>query len=271
MEDLYAGRWVLITGASMGLGEEFARQLAARRARLVLTARSGDRLAEIASELARAHAIETRVIAHDLGAPGGARALADKVEALGVEIDLLVSNAGFGGLGPVVDSDEERLADMVRLNCEALTVLTRRFLPPMVGRGRGGIIHLASMASFQPIPLMATYGATKAFVLSYSEAVAEEVRGSGVRVLALCPGPVPTGFQKAAGAGIAPSQRRAVMTAEAVVRRGLADYERGRRVCVPGAGNNVMRVGVKVLPRSVLLRTVARMMRQRPTAPRPAR
>lgn len=264
--ELWAGRWALVTGASSGLGEEFARQLAARGANLLLTARSGDKLESLADALGGAHGVQTEVIAHDLGAPGGAAALCDEVERRGKPVAHLVSNAGFGLNGAVADLDEARQADMVRLNCEALVVLSRRFLPAMLGRGAGGILHVASIAGFQPVPYMAVYGASKAFVLSFSEALAEEARGSGVRVMALCPGPVPTGFQEVAGARIAPSQQATVLSAAETVRRGLDAYEQGRSVYVPGVGNRVTALGSKLFPSSVVVRAVGKMMRQKKRA-----
>jgi short-subunit dehydrogenase len=263
-EGLFRGTRALVTGASSGLGEELARQLAARGCALVLTARSEGKLRALADALASKHGVTVEVIARDLAAPGGATALADEIERRGLRIDHLMSNAGFGTNGAIVDSDAGRQAEMVRLNCEALVVLTTRFLPAMVARGAGGIIHVASIAGNQPIPYMATYGATKAFVLSFSLAVAEEVRARGVRVLALCPGPVPTGFQAVAGAEIAPSQRRAILSAEETVRRGLRAYERGQTVCVPGGLNKLGAFGSRLLPRALVVRTVGRMMRQKP-------
>jgi len=261
VSDLFRDRWALITGASSGLGEEFARQLAVRGSHLLLTARRGDRLAELAATLGAAHGVRTEVVALDLGAPGGAARLLEEVGRRGHPVELLVSNAGVGFSGRVLDADPARLADMVRLNCEALVVLTTALLPAMVARGGGGIVHVSSLAAYQPTPFMADYGATKAFVSSFSEAVAEEVRGSGVRVMALCPGPVPTGFQAAAGAHIAPSQRRAVMSAAEMVRRGLEDFAAGRTVSVPGAINRLTLFASRRTPRGLLVRAVGRLMR----------
>jgi short-subunit dehydrogenase len=263
MDDLFAGSWVLVTGASSGLGAEFARQLAARRAHLILTARSGDKLAALAQELAQAHAVETEVVALDLGAPGGAERLCAEVDRRGHAVAHLVSNAGFGAAGPFLDQEAARQAEMVRLNCEALTTLSHHFVRPMVAQGQGGVIHVASVASFQSAPYMAVYAATKAFVLSFSEGLAEELRKSGVRVMALCPGPVPTGFQAAAGADIAPSQRRSVLSAAETVRRGLRAYEQGKTVYIPGGLNRTGAVVSQLLPRAVVRRTVAKMMRDK--------
>jgi short-subunit dehydrogenase len=259
MEDLFAGHWTLITGASSGLGEEFARQLAARRSNLILTARSKDKLEALGAELAAQHAVKTEVIALDLSAPGGDEALCAAVDRLGHPVTHLVSNAGFGTNGPFVDS--ARQAEMVRLNCEALVTLSHHFVKPMLARRSGGVIHVASVASFQPAPFMSVYAATKAFVLTFSEGLAEELRGTGVRCSALCPGPVRTGFQAVAGSDIAPSQRFSVLSAEETVARGLRAYERNKAVFIPGGMNRLGAFGSWLTPRGILVRTVARMMR----------
>ena len=264
---MFQEKWVLITGASSGLGEEFARQLAARRANLILAARSRDKLDELARALAAEHGIETEVIALDLGEPGGAEKLCAEVDRRGHAVEHLISNAGFGAWGAFTDGPVERQTGQVRLNCEALVALTHHLLPAMVARKSGGIVHLASIAGYQPAPYMAVYAASKAFVLSFSEAIAEEVRESGVRVMALCPGPVPTGFQAVAGAGISRPQRRAAMSAEECVRRGLRAYEAGRAVYVPGGINRLGTVGVKLLPRGFVVRAVGRMMKNREPQP----
>ncbi len=260
-DDLFAGKWTLVTGASSGLGEEFARQLAARRANLILTARSADKLEALAAELRQKHSIETAVVALDLGVPGGAERLCTAVDQLGHAVTHLISNAGFGLWGPFLDGEGARQADMVRLNCEALTVLSHHFVRRMVAQKSGGVIHVASVASFQPAPYMAVYAASKAYVLSFSEALGEELRGSGVRCSALCPGPVATGFQGTAGADIAPSQRRMVLTASDTVARGIDAYQRGKAVFIPGAMNRVGAFGSWLTPRGLLVRTVGKMMR----------
>lgn len=270
LDPLFAGTTCLVTGASSGLGEEFARQLAARRANLILTARSTDKLEALAKELAAAHAIRADVITADLGAAGGAPALCAELDRRGLQVDHLVSNAGFGTNGPFASSDGARQAEMVRLNCEALTFLSSHLLPRLVERRAGGILHVASIAGMQPVPFMATYGATKAYVLSLSLAIAEEVRGTGVRVSALCPGPVPTGFQAVAGSGIASSQRAATMTAEEVVRIGLRAYARGEAVCIPGAINRIQSFASQLAPRALVVRMVGRMMKAKGKAASPA-
>jgi short-subunit dehydrogenase len=178
----------LVTGASSGIGLEIARLLA-KDYDLVLAARSADKLEQLASELGNA-----RVVAVDLIDPDGSRKLIAEVPT----VDVLVNNAGFAEYGPFAEANEQRLEDMIELNITALTRLSRAYLPGMLERGRGKIMNVASTASFQPGPLMAVYYATKAYVLSFSEALAEETRGSGVTVTALCPGPTTTNFQATA-------------------------------------------------------------------------
>lgn len=270
LDPLFAGTTVLVTGASSGLGEEFARQLAARRANLILTARSTEKLEALAKELSGAHAIRADVITNDLGAADGAAALCAELDRRSFAVDHLVSNAGFGTNGPFTASDGARQGEMVRVNCEALTVLSHHVLPRMIEKRAGGILHVASVAGMQPVPFMATYGATKAYVLSLSVALTEELRGTGVRCSALCPGPVPTGFQQVAGSGIAPSQRAATMTAAEVVTIGLRAYARGQAVCIPGAINRIQAFGSWIAPRSILVRAVGRMMRAKGRASTPA-
>jgi short-subunit dehydrogenase len=264
----YRGQRALITGASSGLGAEFAKQLAGRGADLLLTARTEPRLRALAESLAREHNVAAEIIPCDLGATGGAKRLCEEVARRGLRIDHLISNAGFGDYGPVEEADPEQLDEMVRLNCEALVHLSRHFVPAMVRAQSGGIVHVASIAGLTPIPYMATYAATKAFVAHFSLALAEEVRDAKVRVLAVCPGPVQTGFQKRAGGQIAPSQRRAVLSAEDVVRRSLSAYERGRELYVPGGLNRLAIFGAQLIPRRLQLWATGRMMRQRAQDPK---
>jgi short-subunit dehydrogenase len=263
MSDLFEKKWVLVTGASSGMGEEFARQLAARKANLILTARSRDKLEALARELAQKDGVETRVIALDLAQAGAAERLCADVDRLGVPVEHVISNAGFGLHGAFLITDGAKQAEMLRLNCEALTVLSHHFLRHLAARGSGGVIHVASIAGYQPAPFMAVYAASKAYVLSFSTALSEELRGTGVRVMALCPGPVPTGFQSTAGAGIAKSQKRAILSAEETVRRGIAAYERGKAVYVPGGMNRLGTVGSKLMPRGVVVRVVGKMMKEK--------
>jgi short-subunit dehydrogenase len=255
----YAGAWVLVTGASSGIGEEFARKLAERGANLLLTARSGERLERLGDDLRRVNGIDVRTIPADLSAPNGPRDLLAEIAATGVFVEHLVNNAGFGSTGPFASLDSTREVEMVRLNCEAVVALTRALVEPMLVAGRGGIINVASTASFQPVPFMATYGATKAFVSSFSLALARELHRTNVRVMALCPGPVRTGFQKVAGIS-RPGNPLAELTARQTVERGLAAYERGQALYVPGVVNGAQTLAVKLLPRGLLGWAAARAM-----------
>src|SRR4051812_10768587 len=248
----------LITGASSGIGEQFARQLAARGQDLVLVARRADRLERLAAELPTdAHAVPC-----DLATDAGS--LRERVADLGVEVDLLVNNAGFGTSGPFLDQDAAREAEQVRVNCEAIVILTHAFLPGMVERGRGGIINVASSAGMQPIPYESVYAATKAFAISFTDALHTELRGSGVRVLAVNPGPVPTEWQEAAGygpdrVGVVPGQ----IAADQVVRESLAAYERGRRSVIPGRAIRWFIRVTRPSPRAIQLRITERLYRPR--------
>ncbi len=244
----------LVTGASSGLGAQFARQLSARGYRLVLVARRTDRLQALAGEIGG----EPVVIGHDLAAD--AAGLPAKVAELGLDVDLLVNNAGFGTFGHVWEIEEGRDAEMVRLNCEAVVVLTRAFLPAMVERGSGGVIVVASTAGMQPLPWEATYGASKAFALSFTDALSEELRGTGVRAMSVNPGPVPTEWQDIAGVddtGVVPGE----ISAEQCVRESLEAWERGKRAIIPGALMRWVMRGSRLGPRPVQLRVTERMYR----------
>lgn len=250
----FSGHWALVTGASSGLGEEFARKLAERGANVIVTARSRDKLERFARDLARVNGVMTHALVADLGLPGGSRHLLEQVEALGVHVSHVVNNAGFGSTGPFTNSDPDTEERMVRVNAESVVSIARHFLPRLLGRRSGGLIQVASTAGYQPTPFMATYGATKAFVLSFTLSLAEETRGSGVRVLALCPGPVPTGFQQAAGIHASGFLKLSKLDAPAVVEAALAGYVAGRVVVVPGALNSLQTTAVKVLPRGLVVR-----------------
>jgi short-subunit dehydrogenase len=248
----------LVTGASSGIGEQFARQLAARGHDLVLVARRADRLERLAAELPA----EARVVPCDLAAD--AVSLPARVADLGVDVELLVNNAGFGTSGPFLDHDPKRDAEQVRLNCEAIVTLSHAFLPGMVERRRGGVINVASSAGLQPIPYESVYAATKAFVISFTDALHIELRGSGVRVLAVNPGPVPTEWQEKAGyeSGRPPAVPGAI-SAEQVVREALAAYDRGRRSVIPGRAIRWFIRATRPSPRAIQLRVTERMYRPR--------
>ncbi len=247
----------LVTGASSGIGEQFARQLAARGHDLVLVARRADRLERLAAGLPGT----THVLRCDLATE--AAELPARVAALGVEVELLVNNAGFGTHGRLWEIEEGRDAELVRLNCEAVVILTRAFLPAMVERGRGGVIVVASTAGMQPLPYEAAYSASKAFALRFTEALHAELRGSGVRALAVNPGPVPTEWQEIAGFDDATNRLPGVIEADQVVREALAAYDRGRRSLVPGRTFRWLMRTSKLGTRAIQLRVTERMYRPR--------
>lgn len=242
----------LITGASAGLGVDFARQLAARGKRLVLAARRKDRLEALASELGNA-----RAVAIDLGEPRAASRLMADVAANGEQVDCLINNAGFGLWGRFATLESERQRQMIDLNCGALVELCHAVVPAMIARGDGAILNVASTAAFQPGPGMATYFATKAFVLSFSEALHEELRKSGVRVTALCPGPTATEFGDVAGfKGNGMFDKLSASSPE-VVTAGLRALEKNCAVVIPGLLNKFGAQGHRLLPRIALRKVTA--------------
>lgn len=255
---VYRDRWALVTGASAGLGTEFARSLARRGMNLVLTARRRERLGELAAELSRSCGVATHVVVADL-AQAGAPAALWAAATTGREIDLLVNNAGFGAQGPLADLALDRQLQMVQLNCAALLELTHLAVGHMKPRRTGGIINVSSLAAFQPVPQLATYAASKSFVLSLSEALHREVRDHGLRVLALCPGRTPTEFQDIAGTGPVDGAF-GVRQPGYVVEEGLAALERGSALVVPGPENHLASLLVRVLPRSTVTRVLKRLV-----------
>ncbi len=256
------GMTALITGASSGIGEQFAVQLAKRGMNLVLAARSEDKMQALASRLRTANpGIEVSVIGVDLAVPQGPRELTDRLAADGTRVDVLINNAGFGSHDLVVDEDPDNLAREIQLNCSSLVTLTARLLPAMVERGRGGVLNVASTAGFQPIPTMAVYGATKAFVLSFTEALWSETRKTGVRVVALCPGPTETAFFDTTGREFMTNGRQ---TAEEVAAVGLkAFFDGSGPSVIPGTINRLMAAGSRLAPRSIVVR--AAEIRVRPS------
>jgi uncharacterized protein len=250
----------LITGASSGIGLEMARICAAERRDVVLVARSARNLAELAAALEREHDVRAYVIAADLASSEGIERIVSRVAELRLTIELLVNNAGFGVYGPFVQTSLEAELQMIHVNVIALTHLTKRLLPPMLARRSGRILNVASTAAFLPGPLMAVYYATKAYVLSLSEALAEETRGTGVTVTALCPGPTASGFQ--ARAEMEDSRLvkgRKLPTAAEVAAYGVKAMNRGEVVAVPGFMNKAMAASVRFSPRPVIRRVVHRM------------
>ena len=243
----------LVTGASSGIGEQFALQLGRRGHNLVLTARSEDRLHTLARQLRSDYpSIEVEVIAADLAEPGSGAALNAELTVRGVEVDVLINNAGFGSHNPVAAEDPDNLAREIQLNCSSLVDLTARLLPAMLGRDRGGVLNVASTAAFQPLATMAVYAATKAFVLSFTEALWAETRTTGVRVMALCPGATETGFFEATGKEFLTSGRQ---SADRVAEFGLRAFFNGNApTVIPGMANNLAATGYRFLPRAVMAR-----------------
>jgi len=244
----------LITGASSGIGEQFAYALAGRKYDLVLTARREDRMNIVGTRARELGAGRVEIIAADLGDRSAPQKIHDGVTAAGVQIDYLVNNAGFGTTGRFARLPLERELAEIDLNVAALVALTRLFLPAMVERRRGTIINVASTAAFQGVPFMSIYGATKAFVLSFSEGLAGELAGSGVNVLALCPGPVRTEFQAVAKNENGRVPSFAYIDAAKVVAQGISAAESGRTVHISGMVNFVGAQATRFLPRAIVNR-----------------
>ncbi|KAA2236206.1 SDR family NAD(P)-dependent oxidoreductase [Salinarimonas soli] len=252
-------RWTLVTGASSGIGAELARVFAARGHHLVLTARRRDKLEMLARELERAHRGRVEVVTADLGDPAGPDTLMREVESRGVELSNLVNNAGFGLRGPFAEQPMDELMGMVSLNITALTRLSRMALPAMIARGEGGILNVASTAAYQAGPNMALYYATKAFVLSLSEALHEEAKPHGVRVTALCPGPTHSEFASRARMEDSRLFRSAAMSARDVAEAGVDGFTAGHAVVLPGASNAIGANLARILPRSLTRKLAGRL------------
>ncbi|MDA9101036.1 SDR family oxidoreductase [Omnitrophica bacterium] len=240
----------LITGASQGIGYELAKLFARDGHDLILVARSADKLNAIGDELQRAYSNHVSVIVKDLSLPGAADELFAEVTAQGKQIDFLVNNAGFGLFGLFNETDWEKEAEMMQLNMVCLARLMKLFLKGMVDRGSGRILNIGSTASFQPGPLMAVYYATKSFVLFLGEAVQNELKGTGVTVTTLCPGPTRTGFQEASHLGKVPILKLTMMDAAQVAKAGYRGLMKGKTVLVPGLINKIMVFLVRIGPRS---------------------
>jgi short-subunit dehydrogenase len=261
-----AGRVALVTGASSGIGEGFARALAARGLRLILTGRDPDRLARVADQAGAAGRVHVEQIVLDLAQPDAPAWLKAAVDALGARPDVLINNAGGGLVGTFAELPLDAQLNMIRVNVEALVALTGLFLPDMLARRRGGIVNVSSAASFQPIPHFAVYAASKAFVTSFSEALWAETRASGVTVVALCPGPVgDTRFGERAGESpLNRSQtlaRNRSQPREVVVAQALRALERGDLQVLPGLTNRVLAVLAGFAPRRLQLRATERLFR----------
>ena len=259
----------LVTGASAGIGTAIAQDLARRGHGVVLVARRKERLDELAAQLRAEHAVQAETIGCDLAKPASRARLPGRVQSLGLDVEILVNNAGFATGGPFQQSDPERELEQVRVLVEAPVALTSSFLPAMVERGRGAILNVASTAGMQPLPYSAGYSAAKAYVLTFSEAIHQELRGSGVTVTALAPGPVSTEFWDVAGwqAGGQSFEkavpRPAWVTAEDAARAGVKGLADGRRVVVPGLQVRTAMLAARYVPHAVKLPAVEWVMRRR--------
>jgi uncharacterized protein len=247
---------VLVTGASSGIGRELAKRFAADGCRLVLVARSGGALESLAGELKLAHKTDARVVPTDLAQPEAPVRLLEHLRFIGIKVDVLVNNAGFGAVGQFAELPLGHQLAMLQVNVTTLTHLTRLLLPGMIERRRGGILNVASTASFQPGPGMAVYFATKSYVLSFSEALAEELAGTGVTATALCPGPTATNFRAAANASTTRPYDLSAMTAESVAKIGHQAFRRGQVVVVPGLRNRIFAFAVRFAPRAFVRKAV---------------
>lgn len=252
---------VLITGASGGIGEAFAHVAASEGHPLILVARTEAELHRVRGVVIARYAVPVTVIVLDLGKPQACDDLANELEARKLGPDILINNAGFGLIGKASELARENQLQMIDLNVRALTDLTLRFLPQMIARGSGGVINVASTAGFMPGPNMAVYFATKAYVMSFTEALFEETKGSGVTLTTLSPGPVETGFQRRAGMKQARALSRMIpKTAMAVAQAGWAGFKAGERLVVPGTMNKLTAYALRGAPRRVILPVIRRAM-----------
>jgi hypothetical protein len=250
----------LITGASSGIGLDFARLFAEGGYNVVLVARGQQKLETLAQELSGKHGVKALALPADLADPAAPGKLMERLKAEGLQVDVLINNAGFASYGPFAETSLEEESRMIAVNITALTVLTKAVLPGMLARKQGRILNVASTAAFQPGPLMAVYYATKAYVLSFSEALAEETRGTGVTVTCLCPGPTQTGFQARAKMEDSKLVKgRDIMDSATVARVGYEALHRGQAVVIPGMMNKLLAQSVRLMPRAALTRVVRQM------------
>ena len=251
------GKTALVTGASSGIGLDLAKRFAAEGHDVALVARSEGKLKELAAALEAEHQVRAHVVTADLAQPRAAETLVAALEARGIAVDVLVNNAGYALYGAFTETDLADELNMIQVNIVALTHLTKLLVRKMVARKDGRVLNVASTAAFQPGPLMAVYYATKAYVLSFSEALANELAGTGVTVTALCPGPTKTGFQARAQMEESKLVRgREIMTSETVARAGYTGLMKGKTVVIPGVGNRMMANAVRFLPRNTVTKLV---------------
>lgn len=260
MLDAYADRWALITGASSGIGAEFARQLAARGMHLILTARREAMLGALAKELHTRHGTVSEILPADLSDPAEPRRLYEEIAQRDLTVELLVNNAGFGFVGTVEETDVDRMVQMVRLNVAAATELSYRYLQEMLDSGHGAIINVSSVAGFQPVAYMPVYAATKAYLLHFSEALWAEVRDRGVTVMALCPGTTATEFFDVAGVPGWLKKHRS-HSPRKVVRTALNALEKRRQYVIPGWGNYFLTLSVRLARRKMVVLQSMRFFR----------
>jgi short-subunit dehydrogenase len=256
----WKGKWALVTGASAGIGKALAEILAAGGSHLVLTARRQERLEELAQKLAEKHKIRAEVCVADLAEAGAPDKIFAFTREQGIEVELLINNAGFGAYGEFHAIPAQRLLEMVQVNCTAVVHLTRLYLPEMVKRRRGDVLILASTAAFQGVPYISTYAATKAFDLLFAEGLAEEMRPHGIRVCALCPGSTESEFHEVAGQAHLSSARKQE-TAEKVARTGLRALVAGKSYVISGTGNYLRTHGQRLVPRRFVTRIAAGMFK----------
>lgn len=252
----------LITGASSGIGEAFARRLAAEGHDLFLVARSDAKLQDLCDELSTAHEVKADFFATDLSEPDADEQVFKATHRLRVDVDLLINNAGFGSMGDFAKLDIERELQMIRLNVGALVGLTHRYLEPMRRRGRGTILNISSTAGLQPIPFMATYAATKAFVTSFSEAIAEENRPFGIQIIAICPGSTETPFFERGKVG-REFAAKGVETPEQVVETAMSAIGKGRSRVVSGWKNRMVARASALAPNALITRVIANKLRKK--------
>jgi len=245
------GGWAFVTGASAGIGRELAAAFAARGHDLILTARNEEALAALARDLIARHAVKAKTMPADLSLPGAGEAIAEALAEAGLAIEILVNNAGVACEGDFARISLDDGLRLLQVNVVALTSLTRLLLPPMLARGRGRILNLASIAGFMPVPRLAAYAASKAYVLSFTEALAEELRGTGVTATALCPGLTDTAMIRGSELG-KPVPAAMIMSAKDVAEAGCAACLSGETVCVPGFANRVVTSGAPLLPRALV-------------------
>ena len=259
MSKEWQGKWALVTGASAGIGVALANELAAGGTHLVLTARRRDRLEELVRTLGPRHGIRTAVFDADLANPDAPEKIYDFTKQQGLDIDLLINNAGFGQYGELTQVPAQRLLDMVQVNCAAVVHLSRLYLADMVVRRRGDVLILASTAAFQAVPYISTYAATKAFDLLFAEGLAEEMRPYGIRVCALCPGSTESEFHAIAGQEKFTCKKQE--TAQKVARTGLQALAAGKSYVISGLGNYLGAQSQRMVPRRLVTRITANMFR----------